>query len=489
METYRRRALIIAERVLKIDTLCTAQAQGLFDKQGTLGADLPRRRPCVSQRIYQVGELAREMRDLLEMSYAHITVEGELSTLNRASSGHWYFTLKDDDAQIRCAFFKRQAARLSWQPAVGDRIRIRGKISVYTARGDLQCIVQHLESAGEGQLFVAYEKLKARLASQGIFDEAHKRPIPPFAANIGVISSLDGAALQDILSTLQRRCPSIPITIYPSLVQGTEAATQLINALTLANQAARSEVLILARGGGSMEDLWCFNDEQLALTIAQSSIPVISAVGHETDFTIADFVADVRAATPTAAAELASPDQNTLKQSIDGLARRASRIVESTHQVRSQRLDLLEKRLVHPAQHIRAHQLQTQQLSQRLRRSMQKRLSELRLQQRDTEQNVRRLQPTPFIASARSNSAQLLKRLQRAVSSQQRSRQTQLEHAAEGLHMVSPLGTLQRGYAITRDHRQQILRRASETSAGQSVTVQLSQGALTCTITDVNNDD
>ena len=224
----------------------------------------------MTDRVYQVGEIATEMRDLLEMSYSSVWIEGELSALSKPASGHLYFTLKDDQAQIRCAMFRSQASRMRISPKVGDLVKIRGKISVYTARGDLQCIVQSMDNAGEGQLHRAFEMLKQKLLEQGLFDTARKRTIPRFPKNIGVISSSNAAALHDVLTTLARRCPGIPVTLYPSLVQGDDAPAQLIQAIQLANQAQRSDVLILARGGGSIEDLWGFNDEHLAHAIVDS---------------------------------------------------------------------------------------------------------------------------------------------------------------------------------------------------------------------------
>ena len=271
--------------------------------------------------LFTVSQLNQRAKQLLEISFASIRVEGEISSLSRPSSGHWYFTLKDDRAQVRCAMFRSRAAMLKFQPKEGDKIELRGKVSLYENRGDYQLIVDTMKPAGEGALLLAFQQLKERLAAAGWFNEEYKKPLP--AVNrVGVITSPTGAAVHDIITVFRRRSPAIEIDLYPTAVQGKEATAQIVAAIERANRDNRVDVLIVGRGGGSLEDLWCFNEEAVASAIFASRIPVVSAVGHEVDFTIADFVADVRAPTPSAAAELLSPDQGQQLQHLTQLRQR-----------------------------------------------------------------------------------------------------------------------------------------------------------------------
>ena len=302
--------------------------------------------------IYQVSDLLNEMRRLMEASYAEIWIEGELSSLSTPASGHLYFSLKDQQSQLRCAMFRNRASTSKYNPKVGDLVRVRAKISVYTARGDLQCIVQYIEEAGEGLLQRRFEELKTKLKAQGLFEPAHKQPLPSFAEHIGIITSPTGAAIKDVISTLQRRCPAIPVIIYPAVVQGQSAAASIIEAIRNARQHGQCDVLVLTRGGGSLEDLWCFNDENLANEIFDCPIPIISGVGHEVDFTIADLVSDLRAPTPTAAAEILSPDTNQLQSQLRSLWLRLSNSGHRYLQQSGQNVDHSFQQLVHPKQQL-----------------------------------------------------------------------------------------------------------------------------------------
>src|SRR5690554_6054855 len=266
--------------------------------------------PPVRPRALTVSELNRQARHLLESSFMQAWVEGELTGLSRPSSGHWYFSLKDQRAQVRCAMFRGFNQRLRQLPKEGDLVRVRGKVSLYEARGDYQLIVEHLEPAGLGALQQAFEALKARLYAEGLFAAERKKPVPETPRHIGVVTSPTGAAIHDILTVLQRRCPNIPMTLYPTAVQGQAATAEIVAAIQRAVHHGQADVLIIGRGGGSLEDLWCFNEEAVARAIAACPIPTVSAVGHEVDVTIADFVADLRAPTPSAAAEKVSPDQS-----------------------------------------------------------------------------------------------------------------------------------------------------------------------------------
>ena len=436
--------------------------------------------------IYRVSELANEMRNLLEMSYASVWIEGELSTLSKPASGHIYFTIKDDDAQIRCAMFRNQAQRLPFSPAVGEKVKIRGKLSVYTARGDLQCIAQSMEKAGEGELNKAFEQLKQKLLELGLFEQTNKKSLPKYPKNIGVISSASAAALQDIITTLKRRCPGIPVTLYPSLVQGDNAAPQLVDAIKLANQAQRSDVLILARGGGSLEDLWGFNDETLAHTIAESKIPIISAVGHEVDFTIADFVADLRAPTPTAAAELVAPDIDNLMQKLFAIRHRAIQQTVRRMETHAQMVDAMQYRLIHPSTKIENNRKQLQMLADALGRNMQQTFAQSKT---TLQQLSRRLNPQLIgdrVTLRLSDLNRAGSNLCKAIQYQTQRRKDQLSNLSESLNVVNPLATLERGYSITRDQRHEIVRKASYNLVGTTISVQLGEGSLECNVKEIS---
>lgn len=423
------------------------------------------------------------MRKLMESSYPEIWIEGELSSLSKPASGHYYFSLKDDQSQLRCAMFKNRAAISRYQPRSGDLVRVRAKISVYTARGDLQCIVQHIEEAGVGVLQRRFEELQLKLSAAGLFAAQHKQQIPEFPSHIGLITSPTGAAVRDVLTTLQRRNPGIPITIYPALVQGDGAAASIQAALSAALQHQRCDVLVLTRGGGSMEDLWCFNDESLAQAIFASSVPIISAVGHEVDVTIADYVADLRAPTPTAAAELLSPDQTALLQQVLSSGRRLQQSWRRMSQELAQRVDLKYSQLNHPQQALKKQHAALQSLSGRLSRATQ-----VNLQQRSKQLDFSRvhlLRESPRAKLIRNkeklmDQGQNLRRAQRLLFDQKKRL---VGSFGEQLDLVSPLAVLSRGYAITRDAQNAIIRNAAQVNPGQNITVQLHSGNLDCAVT------
>lgn len=388
--------------------------------------------------VHSVSELNQMVRSLLEDAFPPLWVEGEISNFACPSSGHWYFSLKDAGAQIRCAMFQGRNRSAGFQPSNGMQVTIRGQISLYEPRGDFQLIADAIEPAGDGALRRAFELLKTRLHSEGLFDPAHKKPLPTLPACIGVITSPTGAAIRDILSVLQRRFPNIPVIIYPTAVQGTQAAPQIVRALQIANQRNECDVLIVTRGGGSLEDLWPFNEEIVARALYASTIPTLSAVGHEIDFTIADFVADQRAPTPSAAAEMISPDQNEYVQRINKLYRMLIRFTQSelTHAAKS--LANLSKRLRHPGQRIQDQFQRIDDLDQRLQRAMQTILG---------------------------------------------NSQHQLENLSRALHAVSPLSTLTRGYAIvTREKTGEILHNATQAQRGETIIARLAEGQLACTV-------
>jgi len=336
--------------------------------------------------ILSVSDLNRLAREVLEQSFPLFWVAGEISNLTRAASGHWYFSLKDARAQVRCVMFRNRNAYLDWAPREGDQVEARALVTLYEARGDFQLTIEGLQKAGLGTLFEAFERLKAKLEKEGMFDPAIKRPLPTMPRAIGVVTSPDAAALRDVLTTLRRRMPSIPVVIYPTPVQGKGAADKIAAAIRTASQRTEVEVLIVCRGGGSMEDLWQFNEEIVARAISECSIPVVSGVGHETDFTIADFAADRRAPTPTAAAEMVAPDREALLHRITQWQQRLQRQMQGLLNQRSQQLDYLSRRLLSPLQQVQHRKTHLDQLGLRLKRTMDNSLSTqqqklLRLQQ------------------------------------------------------------------------------------------------------------
>ena len=383
------------------------------------------------REIFSPSELTRLARDLLEDTFALIWVEGEISNFSRATSGHLYFSLKDAQAQIRCAMFKPRSTWLRFKPTDGMRVRACVRVTLYEARGEFQLVVEHLEEAGEGALLRAFEELKKRLAAEGLFDAAKKRPLPKQPRRIGVITSASGAAVRDVLSVLARRFPLAQVEVLPVPVQGREAPPAIIVMLHAASNARRHDVLLLTRGGGSLEDLWAFNDEGVARAIRASAIPVVSAIGHEVDFTIADFAADLRAPTPSAAAELLVPDANAI-----------ARTLRREHAVLMQ---LMQRRLHNAAQRIdHAYaRLRAQHPSVRLRAGRD-RLMHLRAR-------LAMQHPQARLALRGEHLHRLRERAHAILSARMLSRASQLRELARALHAVSPLATLHRGYAIVFD--------------------------------------
>ena len=403
--------------------------------------------PAPDRNVFSVSRLNREAKALLEGSFPLLWVEGELSNLSRPASGHLYFTLKDAQAQVRCALFRSSQRGLGAAPKDGMQVLVRARVSLYEGRGDYQLIVESLEEAGEGALRRAYEALKNRLAQEGLFDSARKKPLPRLSRRIGIITSPSGAVLHDILTTLKRRFPAIPVMLYPVPVQGDGAAEKIAAMLRLAGQQLDCDVLILARGGGSLEDLWAFNEEIVARAIHACPIPVVCGVGHETDFTIADFVADARAATPTAAAEMLSPNQSDWLASLDDLERRLRRQLRDHLLNAQQKIDYLNARLLR-------HNPQALLREQRLRNQ--------HLQRRFTNA-IRRL-------------------LERAHE--------RLARAAQALDTLSPLATLARGYAILEQPSSgTVVRHATQLRAGDAVRARLAQGMLDCRVEKVHKDE
>ena len=393
----------------------------------------------IEQKILKVSQLNAASRMLLEANFSHIWVEGEISNLAEPSSGHIYFSLKDESAQIRAAMFRGRKSFLKFQPKNGAHVLVIAKVSLYEPRGDYQLIVEHMELAGAGVLHAKFLQLKAKLEQEGLFAAEHKKPLPKLPRSIGVITSPTGAAIRDILSVLKRRYLGVSIIIYPTQVQGTEAAAQIVAALQTVNKRDECDLLILARGGGSLEDLWPFNEEIVARAVFASTIPTISAIGHETDFTIADFVADVRAPTPSAAAELAVPDIEAYNANLTNLKQRLFNLIKHKLQQANLLLDNLKSRLRHPGYYL-AEQAQ--------------RLDEVE------------------------------KRLHLVMQHQLAYWQHRFVQASTALDLVSPLATLGRGYAIV-SKKGKVVQKTKDVVVGDQVQTKLVDGELHCVVEDV----
>lgn len=387
-----------------------------------------------------VSQLNQTVARLLERSFPLVAVQGEISNFTRASSGHWYFSLKDEQAQVRCAMFKGRAQWTDFVPRDGDRVELNAQVRLYEPRGDYQLIVDAIRRAGTGALLEAFHRLKEKLTQQGLLETERKRPLPFFVKTVGIITSPEAAALRDVVATLQTRAPYVRLILYPTSVQGAEAAKKIIQALTLANQRAEADVLILCRGGGSMEDLWCFNDEALAHAIAASALPVVTGVGHETDFTIADFVADVRAPTPTAAAQMvARPLQEWLGH-LQVQQRHLVQIMQRKLDNASLRLDLAARGLISPTQRLDLYQQSLLQLQRRLQLGLHHRLAR-------EEQG--------------------------------------LQHLASLLTAFSPQQTLERGYVMVRRNEPcgQLVTQGAELEPGQTLSLQFHDQAVSARVT------
>ncbi|NOZ11999.1 MAG: exodeoxyribonuclease VII large subunit [Gammaproteobacteria bacterium] len=445
--------------------------------------DDPYRNPDHEQQTaLTVSQLNQSAKALLETHFSLVWVSGEISNLAQPASGHTYFSLKDGHAQIRCALFRGQRRHLACDPQDGMQVLLRARVTLYEARGDYQLIVHQLQEAGEGALRRAFEALKKRLSSEGLFDQDHKQALPSLPRRIGVISSPTGAAIQDIVSTLKRRFPAIPVLLYPVPVQGQGAAEEIAQAIGLAAKRGDCDVLILARGGGSLEDLWAFNEEVLAGAIYTCPIPLVCGVGHEVDFTIADLVADQRAPTPTAAAELVSPDQQAWAHTLAHLGYRLERHMGNRLSDLAQRLDGLSGRIVHPSQRIVIHQQRLAELTRRLRVA-----THFGLHQRigvslGLSSRLRECTPGHRLRSLSVAVHNFSQRLHRAMRVQLERARYRAETKLSRLNDVSPLATLQRGYAVLQDTQRRPITRSAQIKPGDQIEARLAKGRLWCTV-------
>jgi exodeoxyribonuclease VII large subunit len=436
------------------------------------------------RRVLTVTELNGSIRTLLESRFPFISVGGEISNLHKPYSGHYYFTLKDSGAQIRAVLFKMQQRYLHRPPRDGDQVVCRGRISVYEPRGEYQLIVDTVDFQGTGPLQLAFERLKRRLAAEGLFDEHTKRSLPPFPSHITLVTSPQGAAVHDFIRIATRRCPMVRIAVYPVAVQGDQAAADIIQALADINAGIATDLIVLCRGGGSIEDLWAFNDEHLARAIRQSILPVVSAVGHEIDFTIADFAADLRAPTPSGAAELLIPDGEALQRTIDQLHARLRRSLGHRIDRVQQRVQLARHRLetmAHPLDRLSLHlDLVTTRLERALRTALDR-------QQRRMDQvflALTRQSPVHRMHLHRQRLQAVHLRLLQAGRLSVHGQEERLARAAGLLHAVSPLATLARGYAIVRktERKKDVVTASSQVKPGESVAVMLHRGELRCRV-------
>lgn len=441
--------------------------------------------PRPARDVYSVGRLNREVRLLLESGLPAIWVEGEISNFSAPASGHWYFTLKDRDAQIRCAMFRQRNLGVGFRPKDGQLLQVRGRVGLYEPRGDYQLVVEQLEDAGEGALKREFERLKARLAAEGLFDDLSKRPLPRMPRRIAVITSATGAALRDVLHILARRFPPAAILIHPVPVQGAAAAPAIMAALDYASDRAECDVVILARGGGSLEDLWCFNDEGVARAIRRSALPVVTGIGHETDFTIADFAADLRAPTPSGAAQLVVPDRLALGQQLGGLLGRLRLAVHRQVSHRAQHQAALAHRLqqTHPGTRLAQQAQRLDELEQRLATTTNRDLSLRTIHLGALATRLDGAQPGHRIARFGDKTASMEQRLRSALAaSLSRSRQ-RLALAARALSAVSPLAVLDRGYAIATTPSGEAIRDASRLAAGDELQLRMARGSVAVIVT------
>jgi exodeoxyribonuclease VII large subunit len=444
-----------------------------------------RRSAAPVRDVYSVSRLNREVRVLLERGLAVLWVEGELSNFSQPSSGHWYFSLKDRNAQVRCAMFRMKNVLVGFTPRAGSQLLVRGRIGLYEARGEYQLIVEHLEEAGVGALKRQFERLKEKLAAEGLFALERKRALPRFPRRIGVITSPTGAALRDVLHVLARRYPPAAVLVYPAPVQGAAAAQGLVAALATASARAECDVLILARGGGSLEDLWAFNDERVARAIHACTVPVVSGVGHEIDFTIADFVADARAPTPSGAAELVVPDRAACLEVLARAAQRLDGGMRRELRAQGARLEATARRLrfAHPGVRLHQQMQRFDDLAQRLAGAVRAGLHRERLRVAEYSERIVRRSPEHLVREYRTRHQSLHGRLGHAARESLSRALHRFALARRALDAVSPLATLTRGFAIVTLADGTLLSDAAAVRAGEDIEARLARGTLTARVT------
>ncbi|WP_067708027.1 exodeoxyribonuclease VII large subunit [Erwinia sp. ErVv1] len=435
--------------------------------------------------IFTVSRLNTTVRKLLEMEMGQVWLSAEISNFSQPSSGHWYFTLKDDGAQVRCAMFRNSNRRMTFRPQNGQQVLVRATITLYEPRGDYQLIAESMQPAGDGLLQQQFEQLRQRLLGEGLFDQQAKQPLPDPARQVGVITSATGAALHDVLRVLHRRDPSLPVVIYPTPVQGADAPARIVRAIEMANARAECDVLIVGRGGGSLEDLWSFNDERVARAIFASRIPIVSAVGHETDVTIADFVADLRAPTPSAAAELVSRNQLELLRQLQNQQQRLEMAMDYYLAQQNRTFTRLHHRLQqqHPQLRLARQQTGLMRLQRRLDDAMQLSLRQARRKQEGALQRLSAFQPQKRIYRAQQQVQQWQYRLQQAMQQQMNGSKQRFSTLAAQLEGVSPLATLARGFSVTTSAEGQVVRKTRQVHQGDRLKTRLDDGWVESEVT------
>ena len=441
------------------------------------------------QQIFTVTRLNSAVRMILEQDLGLVWLTGELSNLAMPSSGHWYFSLKDISAQVRCAMFKGNNRRVPFRPQDGMQVLVQARVSLYEPRGDYQLIIESMQPAGDGMLALRFEELKRRLGAEGLFDEGRKRPLPREPRAVGLVTSATGAALHDMLTVLGRRAPDLPVFIYPTQVQGSAATSQIVAAITLANRRAEVDVLIVGRGGGSLEDLWCFNEEAVARAIAGSAIPVVSAVGHEVDVTISDFAADLRAPTPSAAAELVAPDRSARAQRLVHLKQRLVQAISRRQTAARHGFALLQKRLDHqdPKRRLEQQSQRLDELSGRLQQLLNLRLHQGERRLANLELRLQARSPEKLLAAGKRRHQLAQERLHTLMNKRQDLAAHRLAMLSARLDGISPLATLGRGYSITRTPSGEVISRAAQVSPGQQLVTTLAEGDLRVRVEEVHN--
>ena len=437
-----------------------------------------------SRPVLTVSQLNKQARLTIEERFQLIWVTGELSNFARPRSGHWYFTLKDTGAQVRCAMFANSNRRVQMQPADGQQVLVRGRVSLYEGRGDFQIIADQMEPAGEGVLRQAFDALKIKLADEGLFDRDRKQSIPDLPKHIAVVTSPTGAALQDVLAVWQRRFPTLKVTVIPTAVQGPEAESQVLNALNAASKLA-PDAILLTRGGGSLEDLWTFNLESVARAVASIQIPIVSAIGHEIDIAITDFVADLRAPTPSVAAELMVPDGQEMLQNIDGEFRHLNVLMASQLREHQLTLDKLSLRLVSPESYLQQAWMRLDDIASRLQRSAGQTLAGANNQLDNLGARLSNQSPSFALATAKEKLQRLKNGLDSGINRHLQSQTNSVAIMARMLDGMSPLHTLGRGYAFIRDNANALVTKTEYAKVGDSVTAQLQDGTIAATVTGI----
>lgn len=438
--------------------------------------------PVSKSHIWQVSELNHAARTLLERHFGSLTVCGEISAFTRARSGHWYFTLKDLEGQVSCAMFRNRNLYCQFEPKIGDLVHLQAKVSIYPGRGDYQLIGEAITPAGEGQLQIAFQELKQRLENEGLFAPERKRPIPEHCRRVAVITSADGAAVHDFISVAGKRMPGLVIDILPVPVQGPDAAAASCHAIELCNYAGMHDAIIVTRGGGSMEDLWSYNDETLARYIANSAIPVISAVGHETDFTIADFVADLRTPTPSAAAETVTQDQSHLLQYTQQLSRRLHHSALQSITKRRLNTEQLAAKIHNPQTKLQDVSQRLDKIQMRFEQAQQQQLSSKKQQIERLLGRLHQHSPDKNIPALEQRLANLQQRASQQLLLKQRLSKDKLANLAGSLHQLSPLQTLTRGYSITQNAEGKVITDAKQVTSGEAINIRLNNGSLAATV-------